>query len=312
MQGSDDAPMQFDLLPLADRLVLMNRADDAVPALVAAAADQVARLVECAVAVLRNGGRVVYLGAGSAGRIAAQDAAEVGPTYGVERAFVAVVAGGVDALRDPAEGVEDHEEAAAADLDVLGLGPRDLLVAVSASGSTPYTRAGLGAARERGAGSAAVVCTPGSPLAREADIAVVVPVGPEIVEGSTRLAAGTAQKLVLNQLSTLVMVELGHVYGNLMIGVRAENAKLRARARHAVTIASGRTDAEVDAALTAAGGEARVALVMLKLGVDAEDARARLARTAGDVRTALGERPPEQALGNHVGIVGAADLARTD
>jgi glucokinase len=310
MTSSDDARLQLDLLPLADRLALLNRADAEVPTLVAAAADQVARLVECAVGVLRAGGRVVYLGAGSAGRIAAQDAAEVEPTYGVEGAFVAVVAGGADALRDAAEGLEDDEEAAAADLDEVGLGPRDLLVGVSASGTTPYTRAGLAAARRRGAASAAVVCAPGSPLAREADIAVVVPVGPEIVEGSTRLAAGTAQKLVLNQLSTLVMVELGHVYGNLMIGVRAENAKLRARARHAVAVASGRPDAEVDAALAAAGGEARVALVLLKLGVDAEAARGRLARNAGDVRATLGERGTAREAGRAVGVdVGGTKIA---
>jgi N-acetylmuramic acid 6-phosphate etherase len=299
---TDLEPAEFDLMPLAGRLAVMNRADAAVPALVADAAAQVADLVERAVAVLRAGGRVVYLGAGSAGRIAALDAAEVGPTYGVEGAFVAVVAGGAAALCDAAEGLEDDEDAAGADLDAVGLGAGDLLVAVSASGSTPYTRAGLAHGRARGAACAAVVCAAGSPMAREADLAVVVPVGPEVVEGSTRLAAGTAQKLVLNQLSTLAMVGLGHVYGNLMIGVRAENAKLRARARRAVVSAAGldgsaggdRGDAvdgdAVDAALAGAGGEARVAVVMLRLGVDAQAARARLAAVAGDVRAALGER----------------------
>ena len=290
MTTEDHAATPLDLLPLSARLARMNARDAAVPALVAAAADQVAALVDRAVAVLRGGGRVMYLGAGSAGRIAAQDAAEVGPTYGVEGAFVAVVAGGADALRDAAEGLEDDEEAAAADLDAAGLRPGDVLVAVSASGSTPYTRAGAAHARRRGATTAAVVCTAGSPIAHEADLAVVVPVGPEVVEGSTRLTAGTAQKLVLNQLSTLAMVELGHVYGNLMIGVRAENAKLRARAHRAVAAASGRPDAEVDAALTAAQGQARVALVLLRLDVDAEAARERLAASGGDVRAALGER----------------------
>jgi N-acetylmuramic acid 6-phosphate etherase len=287
---------ELDLMPLAGRLALINRADAAVPALVAAAAPQVAELVERAVVVLHAGGRVVYLGAGSAGRIAALDAAEVGPTYGVEGAFVAVVAGGAGALCDATEGLEDDEDAAAADLAAAGLGAADLLVAVSASGSTPYTRAGLAHGRARGAVCAAVVCAAGSPMAREADLAVVVPVGPEVVEGSTRLAAGTAQKLVLNQLSTLAMVGLGHVYGNLMIGVRAENAKLRARARRAVASAAGAEglgaidEDAVDAALAGAGGEARVALVMLRLGVDTATARARLAAVAGDVRAALGER----------------------
>ena len=315
-------PAEFDLMPLAGRLAVMNRADAAVPALVAAAAPQVAALVERAVAVLRAGGRVVYLGAGSAGRIAAQDAAEVGPTYGVEGAFVAVVAGGAGALRDAAEGLEDDEAAAADDLTAVGLGAADLLVAVSASGSTPYTRAGLASGRARGALGAAVVCAAGSPMAGEADLAVVVPVGPEVVEGSTRLAAGTAQKLVLNQLSTLAMVGLGHVYGNLMIGVRADNAKLRARAHRAVATAAGVGELDggaVDAALTAAGGEARVALVMLRLGVDAPAARARLAAVAGDVRAALGERDlvpsprlrtAPRAAGSAVGVdVGGTKIA---
>ena len=280
----------LDLLPLADQLAVMNRKDAVVPGLVAGAADQVILLVERAVDVLRAGGRVVYLGAGSAGRIAAQDAAEVGPTFGIEDAFVAVVAGGANALRDAAEGLEDDEDAAVADLAGAGLSGADLLVAVSASGTTPYTRAALAEARRRGATCAAVVCAPGSPMADEADLAVVVPVGSEIVEGSTRLAAGTAQKLVLNQLSTLAMVALGHVYGNLMIAVRAENLKLRARVRRAVVAASGQDADTVEEALTAADGDAKVALVALRLDMDAATARARLAAAAGDVRAALGER----------------------
>ncbi len=264
--------------------------------------------------MLRSGGRVVYLGAGSAGRIAAQDAAEVGPTYGVEGAFVAVVAGGVDALRDAAEGLEDDGDAAVADLAAVGLAAGDLLVAVSASGTTPYTLAGLVEGRRRGAVTAAVVCAPGTPMAREADLAVVVPVGAEVVEGSTRLAAGTAQKLVLNQLSTLAMVRLGHVYGNLMIGVRVENAKLRARARRAVALASGCPEDAVEAALTAADGDAKVALVLLRLGVDADSARARLAAVSGDVRAALGERSPRprlHAAPRAVGVAVGVDVGGT-
>ena len=168
----------LDLMPTAERLALMNRHDAAVPALVAGAAASVAALVELAVEVLRGGGRVVYVGAGSAGRIAAQDAAEVGPTYGVEGAFVAVVAGGAGALRDAAEGLEDEEDAAVADLREVGLTGSDLLVAVSASGTTPYTLAALAEGRRRGAACAALVCATGSPMERTADLAVVVPVGP--------------------------------------------------------------------------------------------------------------------------------------
>jgi N-acetylmuramic acid 6-phosphate etherase len=282
----------LDLLPLREQLARMHDHEAAVPGLVAAAAGQVAALVERAVAVVRAGGRVVYLGAGSAGRIAAQDAAEVGPTFGVpEGTVLAVVAGGAQRLQDAAEGLEDDEDAAAADLDAVGLSSRDLLVAVSASGSTPYTRAGLRVARQRRSVSAAVVCAAGSPMAREADHAVVVPIGAEVVRGSTRLAAGTAQKLVLNQLSTLTMVRLGHVYGDLMIGVRPDNTKLRARVLRAVAIASGGSEAQAAAALEAAGGNGRVALIVARLGVPAEDARRLLAAAGDDVRAALGERP---------------------
>lgn len=281
----------FDLLPLPEQLRLLNARDALVPALVAAAAGQVAALVQLAVETVAAGGRVLYVGAGSAGRIAAQDAAEVGPTFGVaDDVFTAVVAGGAAALRDAAEGLEDDADAGRADLAAERPGPGCLVVGVSASGSTPYTVAAVREARRLGARTACVVNAPGSALEAAADVPVVVPTGAEAVEGSTRLAAGTAQKLVLNQVSTLTMTRLGHVYGRLMIGVRTDNAKLVARARRAVALAAGVGTHEAAQALEACGGDAKAAVVSLRLGVPAGRARELLARCAGDVRSVLGER----------------------
>ena len=281
----------WDLAPLSAQLHRMNAKDAGVPAAVAAASGQVATVVDAATAAIRAGGRLVYLGAGSAGRLAQLDAAEVGPTFGVpEGTVLAVVAGGAAVLQDAAEDLEDDADAAAVDLATVGFGAGDLLLAVSASGRTPYTLAGLRLARGLGARTAALVCAAGSPLAAEADLAVVVPTGREVVRGSTRLAAGTAQKIVLNQVSTLTMVALGHVYGDLMIAVRPANAKLRARALAAVTEASGRAEADASAELAAASGDAKVAVVALRTGLTTGQARQRLAAVHGDLRAALAER----------------------
>jgi len=284
-----DTPL--DLLPLADQLARMNARDAAIPAVVAAAAPQVHAVVERTVTAVHAGGRVVYLGAGTPGRLGVLDAVELGPTFDVaDGSFVAVAAGRVDPLRGADDSQEDDAEAAVEHLDAVGLGAGDVLVAVSASGTTPYTLAGVRLARQRGAASVAIVCVPGSAMALEADLPVLLPVGREVLQGSTRLGAGTAQKLVLNQISTLTMVQLGRVYGDLMAYVRTDNIKLRARARGIVETASGRPGHAVAAALTAADGDARVALVSLRLGVGAQEARELLAAAGGDLRTAMGER----------------------
>jgi N-acetylmuramic acid 6-phosphate etherase len=278
----------LDLQSTRGLVELLNDEDAKVPGAVRSVAGPLAAAIDAIVQRLEDGGRLVYVGAGSSGRLALVDAAECGPTFGVPPGQVlAVVAGGSEALAVAQEAAEDDELAGEADLAAIGVGPPDAVVAVSASGTTPYV---LGAARAAGSAGAltiAVVCAPDSELGRLVGHEIVAVVGPELIAGSTRLKAGTAQKLVLNTISTVTMIRLGKTFGNLMVDVVAGNAKLRARARRAVALATGASDEEVDAALEAAGGEAKVAIVSLLSGVDMDDARARLRASGGIVRRSL-------------------------
>jgi N-acetylmuramic acid 6-phosphate etherase len=203
---------------------------------------------------------------------------------------IALVAGGPGALAAAQEAAEDDSDAGAGDVVDAGVSANDAVVLLSASGSTPYVVGAAAAAREAGALTVAVVCAAGSELGRLGDREVAVPVGSEVVAGSTRMKAGTAQKLVLNTISTVSMIRLGRTFGNLMVDVVPSNAKLRSRARDAVALATGAADAEVDAALAAAGGEVKVAIVSLVAGIDAAAARARLDQAGGAVRRALEAR----------------------
>ena len=276
-----------DLRSTEELVELMNREDAGVPAAVDAARAQIAAAIEAIVAQLARGGRLIYVGAGSSGRLAALDAAECQSTFSTE--VVALVAGGV--LATPAEhaAAEDDAEAGASEVAALGVGEADAVVGVSASGRTPYVLGALHAAADAGALAVALVSTPDSELARLADHEIAVVVGPEFLAGSTRLKAGTAQKLVLNTISTVSMIRLGKTYGDLMVDVHATNEKLRARARRAVAFATGAPDADVDAAIAAADGDAKVALVALAAGVDPDTARGRLVAAGGVVRDALRE-----------------------
>jgi N-acetylmuramic acid 6-phosphate etherase len=279
----------LDLRPTSELVRLINEEDAEVAHAVAGAADAVAAAVDAIVERLRDGGRLVYVGAGSSGRLAALDAAECGPTFSTAPGEVlALVAGGTD-LSVANEDAEDDADAGVAAIHQAGIGPRDAVVAVSAGGRTPYTVAALAEAAGRGALAIAVVGTSGSELAARAQRVVAIDTGPEVIAGSTRLKAGTAQKLVLNTLSTVTMVKLGKTYGNLMVDVHASNEKLRARARRAVALATGAGPHEVEAAIAQADGDAKVALVALATGVDVRDARDRLAAAGGVVRDAVGE-----------------------
>jgi N-acetylmuramic acid 6-phosphate etherase len=281
----------LDLRPTRDLVGLINDGDAEVAHAVARAADAITLAVDAIVERLRDGGRLVYVGAGSSGRLAALDAAECGPTFSAPPGQVlALVAGGTD-LSVPNEEREDDAHEGAAAVAGAEIGPADAVVAVSAGGRTPYTVAALDAAARRGALTIAVVGTSGSELAARAERVIEVDTGPEVIAGSTRMKAGTAQKLVLNTLSTVTMVKLGKTYGNLMVDVHASNEKLRARARRAVALATGAGPAEVDAAMTAAGGDAKVALVVLATGVDADAARDRLDAAGGVVRDAVRGTP---------------------
>jgi N-acetylmuramic acid 6-phosphate etherase len=259
---------------------LMNETDAGVADAVAAAADELARAIDAIVARLEAGGRLVYVGAGTSGRLAELDAAECGPTFSApEGQVVAVTIQG-----DAAEEEADAGVRAVADAQVTAA---DAVVGISASGSTPFTVAGMREARGRGALTVAVVCVEDSTLARSCDHTVVAIVGPELVAGSTRLKAGTAQKLILNTISTVTMIRLGKTYGNLMVDVRAGSEKLRARARRAVELATGAGPETADAALVAADGAAKVAIVSILLGVGADEARKRLEQASGGVRRAV-------------------------
>jgi N-acetylmuramic acid 6-phosphate etherase len=272
----------LDLRSTRDLVRLLNEADATVPDAVAAAGDALAAAIDAIVERLRRGGRLIYVGAGTSGALAALDAAECGATFGSPAGEVVAVVADRDAD-------EDDRAAATNALLELALRPEDCVVAVSASGSTPFVLAALEVARERGALSVAVAGARDSKAAALADHNVAVAVGPEVVAGSTRLKGGTAQKLVLNTISTVTMIRLGRTYGGLMIAVTPGNEKLRQRARRNVVLASGAPEERVDEALEAAAGDARVALVSLLAGVDATAARERLETSGGSVRKAAEE-----------------------
>lgn len=282
-EGHDPALADLDLRPTAEVVRALNEANAVVLEALHDAEDDLVALVDAAAAL---SGRVIYVGAGSAGAAAAADAAEWGPTFSVpEGGVVALVAGASlphGALR---EGAEDDSTAGPAELRALAPSADDVVVAVSASGSTPYAVGALSAARELGAVTAAIVCAPASPLVEIADHAVVLAVGPEVIAGSTRLKAGTAQKLALNAFSTALMVRRGRTYGNLMSGMRVANAKLRERAVRVCCLAAGCDEDAARAALAASDDDLEVALVALLAGVDPTAAHARLV-AAGSVREA--------------------------
>jgi N-acetylmuramic acid 6-phosphate etherase len=260
---------------------VMNDAEARVSDAVARAGDAIAAAVDAIVERLAAGGRLVYAGAGTSGQIGALDAAECGPTFGTAPGEVAAVVADEPGAED--DGALGRELVAQAQV-----GAADVLVGISASGTTPFTLAAVEEAHRRGALTVALVCATGSPLGSVADVAIVADVGPEVVSGSTRLKAGTAQKMIVNALSTVTMVRLGRTFGGLMVAVTPENAKLRERARRNVLLASGAPEERVDAALAAAGGDARVALVALLADIDAAAARERLEGARGSVSAALG------------------------
>lgn len=280
----------LDLLPAREILGIINGEDATVPGAVARELPQVARAVDAIVRALRRGGRLIYVGAGTSGRLAALDAAECPPTFGVAPQQVqAVVAGGRRALSHAVEGAEDSATQGARDLSAKKITRRDVVVGLTASGSTPYVLGALAYARRRGAMTVGVTSNRRSPLARLARIAIAPAVGAEVIAGSTRMKSGTAQKLVLNMLSTAAMVRLGHVYDNWMIDVALTNRKLRERGLRILEEATGASVAESRRALRQANHDLRVALVMLKARLGAADARKRIKQAGNDLRKVLGE-----------------------
>jgi len=266
---------------------LMNREDASVPAAVGSVAGKLSMAIDAIVERLRSGGRLIYVGAGSSGAIAALDADECEATFSTEPGQVVALVAGTGLTGAAREAAEDDVTAGAGAVEELGVSDRDAVVGVSASGRTPYVLAALERARAAGAVTVGVVSAHGSELSPVVDHELAVVVGPEVIAGSTRLKAGTAQKLVLNTISTVAMIRLGKTYGDLMVDLRASNAKLEARARRIVRMATGVSDEEAETALVAAGGSAKVAVVALLKEVDADTARAELERAGGDIGSAL-------------------------
>lgn len=284
------ASRNLDRMTAMEIVRLMNREDSKVAMAVGRESAAIARAVDAIVSGIGKGGRLIYVGAGSSGRMGVLDAAECPPTFGTSpKVVLALIAGGRRAITRAVEGAEDSERNGARDLRGKKLTRRDVVVGIAASGTTPYVVGALKYARRRGATTVAVTSNLRMPVGRVAKIVIAPEVGPEVLTGSTRLKAGTSQKMVLNMLSTAVMARLGHVYENLMIDMMLTNEKLAERALRILAEASGRKVSAAGHALRAAGHDLRVALVMLKRGVGTREAKKLIAGTGGNLRKALGE-----------------------
>jgi N-acetylmuramic acid 6-phosphate etherase len=284
------ASKNLDRLTSLQIVQLMNREDRKVASAVAKEIPAIARAADAIADAIRSGGRLIYIGAGSSGRIGVLDASECPPTFGVSPKLVlAIIAGGRRAVTSAVEGAEDSTRGAERELRARKLTNRDVLVGITASGTTPYVIRALEYARKLGASTVAITSSRGAPVARFADITIAPNVGPEILTGSTRLKAGTSQKMVLNMLSTAAMVRLGHAYQNFMIDALPTNKKVAGRALRILQATTGKDLSAAEHALRQAGHDMRVALVMLKRSVNARDAKKQLAAAKNNLRTALGE-----------------------
>jgi N-acetylmuramic acid 6-phosphate etherase len=280
----------IDLLDTETRLRLMNAEDALVAAAVEREIPQIARAVQRVAASFRAGGRLLYIGAGTSGRLGVLDAVECPPTFGVSPQLVqGLIAGGPGAMFQAVEGAEDDPELGAAAIIGAEVGERDTVVGISASGQAPFVLGALRQAVKRGAATVALTNNRLTEMEKIAALTIAPIVGPEILAGSTRLKSGTAQKMVLNMISTGAMIEIGKTYGNLMVDVQTTNRKLQARAIRIVCQVTGTTPERAEAALSSAGGSAKIAIVLLQTGVTLDEAKQRLAHAGGFLRRALAE-----------------------
>jgi N-acetylmuramic acid 6-phosphate etherase len=284
----------IDLASPLEIVDIINGEDRTVADAVATQKQAIAEAISITEDCFRRGGRLVYAGAGTSGRLGVLDASECPPTFGVDfDMVVGLIAGGYDALLRAQEGAEDSPEGGARDIDRLELGERDFLIGIAASGGTPYVRGALTRARERGARTAILACTPPPAAVRDvADLAIVPITGPEVVTGSTRMKAGTATKLVLNMITTGAMIRIGKTYGNLMVDLRATNAKLRDRSERIIVEVTGVDRAEAKRLLAASGDSVKTAIVMHALHADRAGAEQALAQGGGVVRRVIPGPPP--------------------
>lgn len=280
--------MQIDEVSTEELVRLINAEDKTVPLAVEKELPQIAKAIDVIAGQIETGGRLFYCGAGTSGRLGVLDASECPPTYGVDPGLVVgLIAGGKEALLSAREGAEDSETLCEEDLRANGFNEKDVLCGIAASGRTPYVIGGMKYAKALGAPVISLTCNPVSEMAALADIAISPVVGPEVVTGSTRMKAGTAQKLVLNMLSTGVMIKLGKTYGNLMVDVQPTNLKLVARTRRIVMQATDATEEEAEAALSQCGHHPKTAILMLLKGVDAQKAETLLKESGGRIKAAL-------------------------
>ena len=290
-EGRNSATTNIDLLPTLEMVKLLNDQNRVLADAVEEQAEQIAKAVDVITERMRQGGRLIYIGAGTSGRMGVLDASEVPPTFSVAaEKVVGLIAGGEPAIRSTAEGAEDDLQGGVAQLKELGLTKDDVLVAIAASGRTPYAIGALDYAHDLGAATISVVNNKNSEMGKHSDIAIEVAVGPEALTGSTRLKSGTAQKLVINILSTATMIQQGKTYGNLMVDVKASNAKLYARSLNILRELFPDLPAEKrEEVLQAADGSVKLAAVMLAKSIPAQEARAELERNQGSLRRVFGE-----------------------
>ncbi|MRT05892.1 N-acetylmuramic acid 6-phosphate etherase [Ewingella americana] len=287
-ESRNPATMNLDEMTTLEMVATFNHEDSKVPEAIRAVLPEVAQAVDMAAASFKAGGRLIYLGAGTSGRLGVLDASECPPTFGVPHGLVVgLIAGGPGALLKAVEGAEDSEELGVTDLKNLQITPTDTVVGLAASGRTPYVIGALRYARELGCATVAISCNPDSPIAHEAQVAISPVVGPEALTGSTRLKSGTAQKLVLNMISTGAMVKNGKVYQNLMVDVKATNVKLVDRACRIVVEATGAARADAEAALSQTDFEVKPAILMILANISAQEAIQRLTAHHGFLRAAL-------------------------
>lgn len=279
---------QLDQLNTVQILELINSEDQQVPHVIKQLIPEIAAAVELIVHRLQNGGRLLYIGAGTSGRIGILDASECPPTFGTDPALIkGIIAGGTTAIQDAIEGAEDNEELGRADVVQHQVSSVDTLVGIAASGRTPYVIGAMKQAKAAGAKVISICNNHKTPMSEHADVSIEAVVGPEAVMGSTRMKAGTAQKLILNMLSTTAMIRLGKVYDNLMVDVQATNHKLLIRAKKIIQLATSASEETVDKAFLESGGHAKTAIIMILAKVDAQQAKQLLDESSGYVRKAI-------------------------
>lgn len=284
--------VEIDLMSTREVLAAMNREDSKVSRAVEKVLPEITQAVDKIVEAFRQGGRLIYMGAGTSGRLGVLDASECPPTFGVPpQMVVGLIAGGDHALRHPIEGAEDSLEEGRKDLERVKLQARDVVVGIAVSGRTPYVIGGLDYAKSVGATTVALSCNPDSTIARQAEIAISPVVGPEAVTGSTRLKSGTAQKLVLNMLTTASMIRIGKTYQNLMVDLSVSNKKLEARAIRIIVEVAGCTPEEAERYLAASDDNVKLAILMALTGMDRQTAEAALEKSDGFLRRAAGMQP---------------------